>query len=307
MTPPHFRSINRQAVGCAAALAILTAWAPSAAGAVDVPWSSFVLQGSRLGSAATAEVELEVLPAAVETPTFGDSPMGSPLEPAGAQVHKLSVVITLDILGGGRVRLENHLWFDPGSNTPLYLIRTRVGLKNYHQRFRFTREGVFRRQREPASAREIDAAPESWTRLGENFYPYPADRRGCPLIIETSQLILLAGAPIPEPGEIAGPICLFHKRHAHQVSVHGQPAQKIRFDYLEKRGDSEHRRVGGESALSVRIASRPLGSYRGDVEDFFRAGGQFWLDPEGRWPLVVSGELPLVGRVEMRLKQLRLK
>ena len=51
-----------------------------------------------------------------------------------------------------RILLENRLWFDPRTNTPLYLERTRIGLKDYRQWFRFTAEGVFRLQQEPASA-----------------------------------------------------------------------------------------------------------------------------------------------------------
>jgi hypothetical protein len=222
-------------------------------------------------------------------------------------VQKLSVVTTLDILGGREVRFENQLWLDPLAPAPLYLIRTRFGLKDYHQRFRFTREGVFRHQREPASAKEIGKPPESWSRLGQHFYLYPADRQGCRSILESSMLIDLIAALTENPHDATGPFCVFHKRQIHRVSVHPQAQQMVRFDYLEEKAGRVTRRTGSVSAPVVSIASRPIGSYRGEVEEFLRDGSRLYLSPEDHAPLMVSGELPLIGRVEMQLKEIHLK
>jgi len=288
----------------AAALAV---GAGSAARGSDVPWSFLALQATRLGSTATVAVALDVLPAATETPKFIDSNRGRPLQASGAEVQRLSVATTLDILGGRQVRFENHLWLDPPTGTPLYLLRTRFGLKDYYQRFRFTREGVFRHQREPASGREAEKPPESWTRLGQHFYPYPADRQGCSPILETSMLIPLVGALSPAPWDALESLCVFHKRQLHRVSVLREPAQTLRFDYLEKRAGRETRRSGSVSAAVVSIASVPIGTYRGEVEEFFRDGSRLYVSPEDRAPLVVSGELPVIGRVELQLKEIRMK
>ena len=305
-----FKGYSRQ-IACRAALLMImvaqNAGAGSSAGASGVPWSSFTLQASRLGSTATAAVTLEVLSAATEIPKFIDSTRSQPFPVSGAAVQKLSVTTILDILGGHRVRFENQLWLDPLTHTPLYLIRTRFGLKDYYQRFRFTREGVFRLQREPASAEEVEQPPEFWTRLGEHFYSYPPDQQTCSAVVETSMLIPLIGQFTAEHPDAIEPFCVFHKRQVHRVSVRPQAAQMVPFDYMEKRAGQETRRVGTVSAVSVSIASRPIGSYRGDVEDFIRNGSRLYLSPEGRTPLVVSGELPLIGRVEMQLREIHLK
>ncbi len=182
-----------------------------------------------------------------------------------------------------------------------------MGVDDYHQRFRFTAEGVFRFQREPASTREVGGPPESWSRIGKHFYPYPVNRSGCPPIIETSQLLFLAGPLVGDPTPTVGPLCVFHKRQLHRVHLHLQPVRETGFDYLEKQGDSIIRRAGAVSAPGVRMASQPIGSYRGDTEEFFKDGSQLWISPEGRLPLAISGELPAIGRVEMRLTEIRLK
>lgn len=285
----------------------LSLGAGATAAASDLPWSRLMLQASRFGSTATAEVKIESLAAADEATKFIDSPRSEPLAASGAAVQKLSVTTTLVLLGGHRVQFENRLWLDPLTHTPLYLVRTRSGLKDYHQQFRFTRQGVFRLQREPASAEEAGRPPDSWTKIGNHFYPSPPDRELCSAAVETSMLISLIGAHIAERYTAVEPFCVFHKRQYHRVSVHSLPVQAISFDYLEKRSGREERRAGTAAAVGVFLASRPIGSYRGDVEDFIKGGSRLYLSPEGRIPLAVSGELPLIGRVEMQLREIHLK
>jgi hypothetical protein len=298
-------------IACRAALlmiiAVLSIRAAAGGEGCGLPWSSLTLQAARLGSTATVKVEIEVLSAATESPKFLESPKGDPLQVSGPEVQRLSVTTTLDILGGRRIRLENHLWLDPSTNAPLYLVRTRFGIKDYHQQFRFTREGVFRRQREPATVGEMANPPNDWTRIGQNFYPYPDGRAGCPAIVETSQLVLLAEALGANAAGSLSPLCVFHKRQTHRVSVQTQPPQPVHFDYLEKRSVCENRRVGAVSVPGVLFTSRPIGYYRGSVEDFLRNGTRIYFSPAGNIPLLASGELPMIGRVEMTLKEVFLR
>lgn len=310
MRTPFLRSYGRPVVWSTVLLLILVvapAHAGSAAPVSGVVWSALTLQAMRFGSTATAEITLDTLPAAAAASDFLESPQGIPLAASGKEIARLTVSVELDILGERQVRLENRLWLDPPTHTPLYLVRTRFGLKDYYQRFRFTREGVFRQQVEPASAREAARPPEAWSRTGRNFYPYPAERPGCSGTIETSMLINLIAALPVTAGKTPPSFCVFHKRQLHWVSLHAQPERRVRFDYLEKRGEQEMRRTGSVSASGVSLVSRPIGSYRGDVEDFIENDSQLILSPEERLPLVVSGELPLIGRVEMRLKAVRFR
>lgn len=293
-----------RALPYAAALLILLAGPATGAPPAAPAWSSFTMQASRLGSTATAVVERRMIAASAARSVFIDSPRGRPLETAQAEVQKLSITVVIEITGGRRIRLENHLWSDPHTGSPLYLVRTRDGLKDYHQQFRFTREGVFRRQREPASAREAAGPPESWSKRGEHFYPFPGDGARCPPIIESSQLIPLAAAFGEDGLGNVGPLCVFHKRQVHRVRLQPQPPQPIRFDFLERGPDGEKRRVGTVSVPGMRLTSQPIGSYRGNVEDFVREGTFFFLSPEGSWPLAAVGEMPFFGQVEMSLTEI---
>jgi len=274
-------------------------------GPFSVPWSFLSLQGERLGSRVAADVRIEALRTVVEQGRFLPSPRGEPVRPSGPEVLKLSLRIQIDIIGRQRILLENQVWFDPQTGLPLYLIRMRFGLSDYHQQFRFTQEGVFRRQREPASAAEALKPPESWSKVGENFYEYPPNEAGGHPVSETL-IYLLSGGAVPPRGEV-GLLSVFHKRQLHRVSVRASVAEPVTFDYLEKNGAVESRRSGTVQAQKIRIESRPIGSYKGDVEDFdfVNNGMLVYLSLDGRLPLRVSCEVPLIGRVDLSLKEIR--
>jgi hypothetical protein len=271
-----------------------------------VAWSYASFQAERLGNRVTAEVRMADLPAATEQAGFLRSPRGTAFKPSGREVVKLSIRIRIDIIGRRPLWLENHAWLDPRDGTPLYLIRTRVGLDDYYQQFRFAQEGVFRRQREPGSAAEAAGPPESWSKLGEHFYAYPPGEMCIP-VLETSTLMYLLSVTPADMLHALPPLCVFHKRQLHRVSVQNASAASIGFDYLEKKGECETRRSGTAQARKIRIKSRPIGSYRGEVEDFFRDDTELVLSLDGGLPLIASFDLPLIGGVEMKLIEVRYK
>jgi len=269
-------------------------------------WSYVSFQAEGLGNRVTAEVRSADLTIAAEQAGFLKSPRGTAFKPSGRQVVKLSVRIRIDFIGRRPLWLENHVWLDPCDGTPLYLIRTRVGLDDYYQQFRFTQEGVFRRQREPGSAAEAAGPPESWSKIGEHFYAYPPGER-CAPVLETSTLMYLVSVAPADMLHDLPPLCVFHKRQLHRVSLQNASAEPIGFDYLEKKGESETRRSGTAQVRKIRIKSRPIGSYRGEVEDFFGDNTQLVLSLDGGLPLAARCDLPLIGGVEMRLKEVHLK
>jgi hypothetical protein len=99
---------------------------------------------------------------------------------------------------------------------------------------------------------------------------------------------------------------VFHKRLLHRVSFFPETPKTVSVDFLEKTPAGENRRSGAMPAQRIRIESQPLGTYRGDGEDFFD-GMLLHVSPDGRLPLMVSCELPLIGRMELRLKEIHLK
>jgi len=269
-----------------------------------VAWSYASFQAERLGNRVTAEVRMDDLPAATEQAGFLRNPRGTAFKPSGRVVVKLSIRIRIDIVGRSPLWLENHAWFDPRDGTPLYLIRTRVGLDDYYQQFRFTQEGVFRRQREPGSAAEAAGPPESWSKIREHFYAYPPGEMCIPVLETTTLMYLLVLTPADLLHALP-PLCVFHKRQLHRVRVQNASVESIGFDYLEKKGESETRRSGTAPARKIRIKSRPIGSYQGEVEDFFRDDTELVLSLDGGLPLLSRCDLPLIGVVEMKLMEVR--
>jgi hypothetical protein len=269
----------------------------------SAPWSFLALQGERLGSRVAADVRIETLCAAVEQSRYLPSIRGEPIGTSGPDVLKLSLRIRIDIIGRRSIQLENQVWFDPATGLPLYLVRTRFGLSDYHQRFRFTREGVFRRQREPASAVEAGQPPESWSKVGEHFYAYPPNEAGGHPVSETLIYLLSAGA-VRQKGEL-GPLSVYHKRQLHRVSLRPIREETVAFDFWEKERDADTRHSGTMPVRMIRIESRPIDAYRGEVEEFVTNGTLVYVSLDGRLPLMASCELPLIGRVELTLKEIR--
>ncbi len=261
-----------------------------------------VFLAERLGGRILAEAQIE----RNAPPPPAEAFAVAPPEPscriafAGGLV-RLSLVMRMDLPGRTTIRIENHLWMEPKHAAPCFLLRTRRGLKDYEQAFRFSARSVVRRQREPATAPEVRLPPARWTRTGEHRYPFPED---CDPVLETSGLFyrLLAGGGAAIAGEEG--LCVFHKRQVHRVRLAEEELEDIPFDYLETQGGVRERRSGKTDAIGLRVSSRPVGTYRGETEEFLKDGTRIVLRRDDRVPLSAGFEVPLVGWVELQLVEL---
>jgi hypothetical protein len=219
-------------------------------------------------------------------------------------VLKLTIRVTIDPIGMQLVRMENQVWFDPVSGRPLRLIRSRRGTDDYQQWFVFGRKGVFRRQIEPANAAQAAGPPEGWTRVSENVYVDPADAARCPAMIETSMLIYLMSSSVLKGAPEIDPACVFHKRQLHTVRFRSERRERFAFDYLEHSAGDDQRRAGSTGAVTIRLSSTAIGNVRGNVELFFK-DAELTVSADGRLPLAGACDFPVVGRVDLRLKEIR--
>jgi hypothetical protein len=271
-----------------------------------VPWTSFRLEAEKLTGRITADVRLQPEPAVPRPPGLWPSGPGEPLAPDVSTVLALSIGLTIEPVGMAHLRmaplrLENRLWFDPVSGAPLRLIRTRLRVDDYVQWFVFGREGVFRRQHEPANQRQSKESPESWTRVSENQYALRDER--CPSPVETSMLIVLLSDAVARGALDLAPRCVFHKRQLHRLSFRAERRTQVPYAYLERTADGSTRRAGKTDAVTIRIDSTPIGSYQGSVEPWFK-DGFLTFSADGRLPLVVACDLPVVGHVELQLAEI---
>jgi hypothetical protein len=279
--------------------------APAASEAAPaVPWTSFRFEAERLGSRVTVEVRVDPEPAAPLPPGLWPSVRGEPLRPSGPTVLKLTVLATIDPIGISPIRLEGRVWFDPATGTPLRTVRTREGSDDYAQWFVFGREGVFRRQHEPLDRAQAAGPPENWTRVSENAYAGPADGARCPSLVETLMLVYRMSSSAAQGSFELDPLCVFHKRQLHLVRFRAERRAQVAFDYLERRGGAAERRAGSTGAVTIRLSATPIGSYHGDVEPFFK-DAQLTVSADGRLPLAGACEFPVIGRVDLSLKEIR--
>jgi hypothetical protein len=267
-----------------------------------VPWTALRFQAEKLAGRITAEVGLEPEPAASLPPGRWPTVRGASLRSEGPTLLKLSIRLTIEPPGMGPLRMENRLWFDPTSGAPLHLIRTRAGYDDYAQWFVFGREQVFRRQHEPGNPRQANGPPENWTRVSERAYTLRDE--SCPSPAETSMLVYLLSDAVARGALDLAPRCVFHKRQLHRLSFRTERPEGVAYDYLERSGGASRRRVGAGDAVTIRIESTPVGSYDGGVEPWFKEGF-LTFSADGRLPLVVACDLPVVGHVEMRLDEVR--
>jgi len=257
-----------------------------------------------MGSRVTAEVRVDSEPAT--PPPAGQWPSlhGDPLRPSGHSVLKLTIRVIIDPIGMQPLRMENQVWFDPVTATPLRQIRSRSGTDDYQQWFVFGRKGVFRRQIEPANPAQAAGPLEGWTRVSENIYIDPADAARCPAMVETSMLIYLMSSSASKGAPELDPACVFHKRQLHTVRFRTERRERFAFDYLERSAGEDQRRAGSTGAVTIRLSSTAIGNFRGNVELFFK-DAELTVSADGRLPLAGACEFPVVGRVDLRLKEIR--
>jgi hypothetical protein len=267
-----------------------------------VPWAELRFRAEKLSGRITAEVRMEPDPAASLPAGQWPTVAGEPIRPEGTTVLKLSIRLTIEPPGMDPLRMENRLWFDPLSLAPLRLIRTRGGYDDYLQWFVFGRDRVFRRQLEPENLRQAKGPPENWTRASEKGFAFRAD--SCPSPAETSMLIYILSDAIARGVLDVAPRCVFHKRQLHRLKFRAERQPGLPYDYLERGGGEPRRRLGAGEAVTIRIESTPVGVYDESVEPWFK-DGYVTFSADGRLPLAVACDLPVVGQVELRLDEVR--
>ncbi len=98
---------------------------------------------------------------------------------------------------GARVNVGNTVWFNPGDAAARGRYRLRRGEDDFEKTYRFARQGVFRRNREPQNNAERRLEPERWSRQVESFYPYDPERLGCPVVSDRLLLIYIVSTLSP--------------------------------------------------------------------------------------------------------------
>ncbi|MEJ2363508.1 MAG: hypothetical protein P8075_13675 [Deltaproteobacteria bacterium] len=276
-----------------------------------VLWSdlSFGAQGTIVDLA--IDIRLAPFPAAEFQAIWRTYPQSIQLPSVGREVYNLEVSRVIDYIFSRPVRLWNQVLFDPKQVSSLYRVRLRRGRDDIERAYWFSEEGVHRLRRMPKTKGETSLEPAKWTDVKTSFYPYAPARRECPQVIDPMLMIyLVSAAPIDKRGEVLT-LCVFGKQQLHEVRLTYQRLENLEVDYFANSGEGRVHKKGKVDALRVTVESEPMVSGEKDAENFSFLGMQeniaIHIDPRLRIPLQVSGKIPTVGLVTLKVSEVKMK
>jgi hypothetical protein len=270
-----------------------------------VSWRSLSFKADKMLTKVMVDIELTVISAENAEALLIDTPQGTPAEASSSRVYQIDVNRTIDRPIRATIKEQDRIWFDPGTFNTLGRMRLRTGDEEFKKTYRFTREGVFRKNREPKNGDETRQPPEKWTKKKETFYPFNLEQLQCQSAAERSILIYLASALILPGSDEPVPMCVFGKRQLHRVWMRSLGIEKLKVDYIEKKQPAPTRREGTVAAIKIALESRPLKGNLDEDENFSFLGFQkdivIYIDPNTRVPLKASGVIPGIGKAKLEL------
>ena len=276
-----------------------------------VLWSdlSFGAQGTLVDLA--MDIRLAPFPKAEFDAIWRTYPQSIQLPSVGQEVDDLEVSRVIDYIFSRPVRLWNRVLFDPKQASSLYRVRLRRGQDDIERAYWFSGEGVHRLRRMPKTKAEASLAPAKWTDVDTSYYPYDPTRRDCPQITDPVLIIyLVSAAPFNQEGDVLT-MCVFGKQQLHMVQLAYQRLENLEVDYSLTSGEGKVHKKGKVDGLRITVESEPMISDKKNAENFSLLGMHediaIYIDPRLRIPLQVSGKIPTVGLVTLKLSEVKMK
>ena len=306
---------------CACVLALLSAstlaspmlLSPAVAGsplALDpsrVAWSRLLFRASDAMASVTIEVRLATVPSSGLEALPDAGADGAIMPPDGAEVSLMTAAIVVD---GYDKTFRNEVWFLPGDAVPLQRRRDKIGKDANRKTFRYAADGVYRVRLDPEGRREAELPPEQWSARKTHFYPYETALSGCPVLTDPALLLFVVSAgAVSEDGEPLE-LCVFNKKTVYRVRARAAGARPLEVAYTEIGQGVRNEIERGIDAQRIRIVARPgdAAGLEPDPFEFFEITGdiEIVLDPSTRVPVMISGDLPGLGRVDFSLSEVTL-
>ena len=286
------------------------AWAEADLPIRRVPWSQLSFGAKKFWVEVSSDIRIQSISAADLAAELLRPSQGNPIEPQTQKAARLTIHTTVDPRFGTAINIENRIWFDPVNASALGRIRTRRGEDDFKKMYRFTQQGVYRHRIEPKNENEARLAPEKWTDLKDTFYAYDPKRLKCPVISERSVLIYILNAMAAANDSVPFTFCAFGKRQLHRVQIRNQGLEPIKVQYSEKKPSGEQRIEGTVKALKFAVTGTSLLDERDEAENFSFLGLHkdifVFIEPTDGLPLQISGIIPSMGRVELKLNRVEL-
>lgn len=276
-----------------------------------IPWVRLRYDINNFPVGVTTQVFLESLQTADIEAALIESHQGVMLKPSSPTACKITLRRIVDSILKPPVKTINHVWFNPHDATALGRVRLQRGDDDFKKVYRFTDQGVFRHRRQPKGKQEISRQPEKWTDIKDTFYTYNLNQLGCPTVSERLVLMYIVSAAEISKSTKPLSLCVFGKRQLFHVQLRPEGLHSLKVDFIEKRQQTENRRQGKVESLKIALEVQPLLSDLSNVENFSFLGLQqdiaIFIDPVSNLPVQISGKIPKVGEVTVKLIEVYLR
>lgn len=270
-----------------------------------VPWRQVHYQAKNWSVTLTAVMTLEALPSDQAQGELLAADRGMPHNASGPETLRMTLDMEIDSRFQDPVQITNRVWFDPHDGAALGRYRMRRGEDDFEKVYRFTDQGVFRRNREPQSKAEARGEPDQWSFEVKRFYAHDLEPLGCPVASERLLLIYVASAAAGLANGQPLSVCVFGKRQLHRVKLSAQGRQTVKVDFVERRASGPTQRQDAIEALAIALETEPLDSDLDKPENFSFLGMHknivIFLDPSSNLPLKISGRIAKVGAGDLKL------
>lgn len=280
---------------------------PALSGQSKISWQHLTFKSSAFLGSVDTRVVLEQLPAVEVDGQLTASPQGENIKPLGERVMHLTVHSALEPLLGTDELFVTRVWFSPRASAALQRIRLRKGKELWEKTYRWTTSGVYRLRIRPQGADEENSPVEQWTDQQHSFYPYDLQQSGCLSVSEPSVLLYVASTFDLVVGDPPNSVCAFNKKQLHLVQFKVEKSQFLQINYLEKSQQGEVRKKGKAEVLKISFTTQSLvaDGTRAEPFSFLGLKGNFdiFIDKTSRIPVQISGKIPGIGKVAIKLQE----
>jgi hypothetical protein len=276
-----------------------------------IVWKALTFKAKSFLASVENDIELKILPAAEAKKSLISSPTGRVLDSAGSDLFCVTVSSVIEPIIGGPENISSQAWYTPKPAAALQRIRLRQGQEQWQKTYRFTDIGVYRLRKKPGSPDEAAKSLAHWTDSEGSFYAYGAGNDGCLHVMEPSILMYIASIIDPESEAAPLSLCVFNKKQLHRVQIQRAGVTRMEVDYRVTSGERKFWRKEEIQALKLVFRTRSLAGPDEEAEPFSFLGlkGDFdiYVDQASRIPVQVSGNIPRMGGVTVRLRKVGLK
>jgi len=262
-----------------------------------VAWRDLRYTAHKLGISATVEIRLEEAAAG--------SADGSEVRPRGTApttAEKGAILLESTSHFLGRTFLA-HEHVDPVQAGAREIVDTETGAKKHRKTYWLTGRGFLFELVEPASESEVLLPPERWTRQTRSFFAYPKSLPAGAVITGPAGLLYaVSAAGLSSPGDSMD-INVLVQTQVERVTVAVEGVEYVELDFQESSGGKLRAVRERVAALRLVARSQPVDPTSSSAFRIFGLGGEIELlwDPARRLPVEISGNVKVLGHVEVRL------